>query len=155
MTGIDIEAAYAAHGGELVQFATGLVGPSDAADVVSTLMIRIMDAPRSTPVEHPRAYLFRAVVNEARMHHRSTMRRRLRELRADRQTVAATPPEVSEAVLAAVERLSIRQRAVVVLTYWHDLDDDQTAELLGISSGSVRRHLARAHVHLRRSMQRA
>jgi DNA-directed RNA polymerase specialized sigma24 family protein len=42
----------------------------------------------------------------------------------------------------------------VVLTYWCDLDDEAIAELLGISPGSVRRHLARGRDRLRRSIQR-
>jgi RNA polymerase sigma factor (sigma-70 family) len=45
--------------------------------------------------------------------------------------------------------LSIRQRAVTVLTYWSDLDPSSVALLLGISEGSVRRHLARARSRLK------
>jgi RNA polymerase sigma factor (sigma-70 family) len=52
-------------------------------------------------------------------------------------------------VLAAIARLSLRQRAVVTLVYWHDLDDASVAARLGISPGSVRKHLARAHARLR------
>jgi len=33
---------YARHAGELVRFATGLVGPSDAPDVVSEAMVRLI-----------------------------------------------------------------------------------------------------------------
>jgi DNA-directed RNA polymerase specialized sigma24 family protein len=54
-------------------------------------------------------------------------------------------PEVRQ----AVARLSMRQRAVVVLTYWADLAPPAVAERLGISEGSVRRHLARARARLR------
>jgi RNA polymerase sigma factor (sigma-70 family) len=49
--------------------------------------------------------------------------------------------------------LSERQRAVVYLTYWDDLDPPRIAELLGISDGAVRRHLARARHHLRKTLQ--
>jgi RNA polymerase sigma factor (sigma-70 family) len=56
-------------------------------------------------------------------------------------------------VLDAIGRLSVRQRAVVYLTYWDDLDPAATAELLGISEGSVRRHLARARANLRRTLR--
>jgi RNA polymerase sigma factor (sigma-70 family) len=55
-------------------------------------------------------------------------------------------PEIRRAVAA----LSARQRAVIVLTYWADLDPRHVAERLGISEGSVRRHLARARAHLRK-----
>jgi RNA polymerase sigma-70 factor (ECF subfamily) len=52
----------------------------------------------------------------------------------------------------AVVALSVRQRAVIVLTYWADLDPRTVAERLGISEGSVRRHLARARAHLREAL---
>jgi RNA polymerase sigma factor (sigma-70 family) len=48
-----------------------------------------------------------------------------------------------------VQRLSLRQRAVVFLTYWEDLGPASVAELLGISEGAVRRHLARARARLK------
>jgi RNA polymerase sigma-70 factor (ECF subfamily) len=54
-------------------------------------------------------------------------------------------PEILDAVLA----LSVQQRAVVVLTYWADLTPAAIGELLDISEGSVRRHLARARKRLR------
>lgn len=53
-------------------------------------------------------------------------------------------------VAAAVARLSVRQRAVVVLTYWADLDPAAIGVMLDVSEGSVRRHLARARAHLRK-----
>ncbi len=59
------------------------------------------------------------------------------------------PPEVRPEVLEAVGSLSVRQRAVVFLAYWEDLDENSIAERLGISAGSVRQHLGRARDKLR------
>jgi RNA polymerase sigma-70 factor (ECF subfamily) len=59
------------------------------------------------------------------------------------------PMEVDVDVLAAVNKLSVQQRASVVLTYWEDLTPAQIASRLGISEGSVKRHLARARARLR------
>ena len=61
-------------------------------------------------------------------------------------------PEFRPDVQQAVERLSVRQRAVVYLTYWEDMTNQMTADYLGISAGSVWRHLARAKTHLRREL---
>ena len=61
-----------------------------------------------------------------------------------------TPGELRPDVLEAVARLSMRQRAAVFLTYWSDLDPVAIAELLDVSEGSVRRHLARARANLRK-----
>ena len=139
---------YRKYCADLVTFATGLVGPVDAADVVSGAVARVLASPTWPTARNPRAYLFRSVLNESRMHHRSTMRRRAREARVA-QREAIEDQELRPEVLEAVARLSVRQRAVVVLTYWHDLHERETADLLGISVGTVRRHLARAHQKLR------
>jgi RNA polymerase sigma factor (sigma-70 family) len=142
------EEAYAKYGDDLTRFATALVAPWDAADVVSAVMVRVLDANVWVRVDRPKPYLFRAVVNEVRSNHRSTLRRRAREERvAERDSV--DPPEVAPEVLEEIAKLSVRQRAVIFLTYWHDLDQPTIARVLQISEGSVRRHLARAHHRLR------
>lgn len=142
---------YADYAVELVRYATVLVGPDDAQDVVSTAMLRTLEAGRWDAIKHHRAYLYRAVSNAASNHARSGSRRRDREARTARSHVVY-PPDVFPEVREAIERLSVRQRAVIYLTYWEDLSDSDISELLGISAGSVRRHLARARTHLRRTL---
>jgi len=61
-------------------------------------------------------------------------------------------PDVRPEVLAAVSRLSMRQRAVIFLTYWEDLAPTAIADLLSISDGSVRRHLDRGKTHLKEAL---
>jgi RNA polymerase sigma-70 factor (ECF subfamily) len=145
---------YEKHADALVRFATGLVGPNDAADVVSSAVVRVMASPSWPGARDRKAYLFRAVYNEAASHHRSTLRRRAREALAASLAgdVAAEPSLPRPEVLQLVARLSVRQRAVVVLTYWDDLRTADIARLLGISEGAVKRHLARAHHKLRELM---
>jgi RNA polymerase sigma-70 factor (sigma-E family) len=56
---------------------------------------------------------------------------------------------VRTSVLGALGRLSARQRAVVVLRYFLDLTETQTAAELGCSLGSVKAHASRALQRLR------
>ena len=54
-------------------------------------------------------------------------------------------------LLRALDGLSARQRAVVVLRYFEDLSESETATVLGCSVGSVKTHHSRALAALRSS----
>jgi len=145
---VDDAEVYRRLAPELIRFATGLVGGADAGDVLSSAVTKALASPSWSTVTNRRAYLHRAVFNEAHTWLRRAAQRGVREARAsvaDRWELPPLRPDVRE----AVGKLSVRQRAVIVLTYWADLDPPTVAERLGISEGSVRRHLARARAHLR------
>jgi RNA polymerase sigma-70 factor (ECF subfamily) len=141
---------YAKYSEELTRFATMLVGPDAAADAVAAGVAAAMQTPRWPSIEQRRAYLYQAVLNQVRMTQRRDRRRERNERRAAFRDVDYGPPTPQPEVIAAVARLSERQRAVVYLTYWEDLDPGSVGELLGISDGAVRRHLARARKSLRK-----
>ncbi|MEE9206388.1 MAG: sigma-70 family RNA polymerase sigma factor [Acidimicrobiia bacterium] len=139
---------FSRHAAELTRFATGLVGPSEAADVVADAMARVVASRVWERASNPRALMFRAVLFEARMFHRAHRRRFSREARVS-QREAFEMPEIEPEVAAAVARLSPQQRAVVFLTYWDDLDARTVAVLCGVSEGTVRKQLGRARKKLR------
>ncbi|HEY7133987.1 MAG TPA: sigma-70 family RNA polymerase sigma factor, partial [Acidimicrobiia bacterium] len=141
---------YRANATELTRFATMLVGPGRAEDVVSEAMTRVLATVPAATVANLRAYLYRAVLNQSRRTLRSDDARRRREHRFIASHVTATAVEPDEEVSAAVADLSDRQRAVVFFTYWQDLEPRAIAAVLDISEGAVRRHLARARARLRR-----
>ena len=70
----------------------------------------------------------------------------LPEVVADRDLV-----EVRHDVLAALAKLPRGQRAVVVLRFYDDLTEAQTAEALGVSVGTVKSQTSRALRALRES----
>jgi RNA polymerase sigma-70 factor (ECF subfamily) len=148
VTGVmDHEQVYRSYAVELTRYATGLVGPFDAADVVTDACLKAFSSRKWPEVTNHRAYLYRTVLTVAIDHHRSTLSRRLRELKT--AGPESTPPrEVDIDVLKAVERLSMQQRAAVFLTYWADLPVEAVATQMGVSPGAVKRHLARARKHL-------
>jgi DNA-directed RNA polymerase specialized sigma24 family protein len=82
----------------------------------------------------------------------SRWRRERREVAlADHDPAAATDPGtgVDAVLLAALRRLPVRQREVVALRCFLDLDTAATAEVLGIAPGTVTAHLSRAVATLR------
>ena len=141
---------YEKHADELVRFATGLVGPSDGRDVVAEAVVGAMWSSSWDSVVNERAYLYKAVLNEARRHHRDTMRQRVVERRASDPVSSGQLPEVRPDVLEAVGRLTVSQRAVVFLAYWEDMRPAEIARCLGLSEGTVHRQLTRGEARLRR-----
>jgi len=104
-------------------------------------------------VTDPHAYLTAGVMNAAR----SALRRR----RSARAYVPPRPVAVPAAedqvllgagdgeVLAALGRLTIRQRQVMVLRYWSELSEREIAEALNVSCGTVKSTASRALTALR------
>jgi RNA polymerase sigma factor (sigma-70 family) len=66
---------------------------------------------------------------------------------------AAVASPVDPQIMAALMRLSARQRQVVALRLILDLDTNGTAEALGIAPGTVMAHLGRAMAALRHDLQ--
>lgn len=150
--GVSVADIYAAHAAELIQFAIGLVGRTEASDVVSAAVVNCLSSRQGTIVRSPRAYLYRAVYREALM-----LRRRLaRTARVPWASVAQPDSTVDETqdpdIMRAISGLPVRQRAAVVLTYWQDLSPDQIAARLGVSPGTVKKHLARGRQSLRKAL---
>ena len=85
--------------------------------------------------------------------------RRRREVTVADPGLIASPPTVSQAptgldplIMAALMRLPARQRQVVALRLFLDLDTARTAEVLGIAAGTVQAHLGRAIAALREDL---
>jgi RNA polymerase sigma factor (sigma-70 family) len=96
----------------------------------------------------PRAWIVRTALNAgASWWHR---RRRETALAShDIPTAGSQGTGLDAAVLAALRRLPARQREVIALRVFLDLDIDTTAGQLGIAAGTVRAHLSRAMTALR------
>jgi RNA polymerase sigma-70 factor (ECF subfamily) len=120
-----------------------------AEDLVAEAFARAWASWRSVGVHPaPRAWIVRTALNT----HVSWWRRRRREIAWDgADTAAAHDPEapLDEQVLRALRSLPVRQREVVALRIFLDLDTETTARALGISPGTVTAHLARATAALR------
>lgn len=155
-----VRAAYESSGTRLLGLARWLVGDqATAEDVVHEAFARCLNRWQTTGHNgDPMPYLWTTVVNVAR----SRLRRRGVRRRAYPR--AAVPLEDDPAVNAehaaarlalrdAVLALPIRQREVVVLRFYAERSVSETAELLGISTGTVKAHTHRAVTALREVME--
>ena len=130
------------------------VGDQDTAqDLVAEAFARAWARWR-TVSRHPApaAWVVRTALNA----HVSRWRRRRREvtvpdpgLVTDLPADAGAGSSVDPRIMAALMRLPPRQRQVVALRLFLDLDTDRTAGMLGIAPGTVQAHLGRAIAALR------
>ncbi len=124
----------------------------EAEDLVQDVLARVYVAwPRIEG--DPHGYAYRALANAE-----SNRRRwRRRHPEAEEATDGAGPVDrdVSQqvadrvSVTAALQMLPPRQRLIVVLRYFVDLTEEQTASAMGISVGTVKSQHARALPRLR------
>jgi RNA polymerase sigma factor (sigma-70 family) len=145
----EVEVLYREHSQQLARFATTLVGSADGPDVVATVFARLLARPGAIRTD-ARAYLFRATYNEClSLRRRVSLRERHHQGSA---LIYESEPARDPAVAAAVAALPVRQRAVVILTYWRDWAPKTVAEHLGISEGATKKHLARGRAALRTAL---
>lgn len=146
-----IDAAWRAHAAAAMRFATAVVGPIDAHDVTTSAFLRVTQQPGWTDIEHFDRYLIRAIRNEAQNLYRQRRRRWQRDLLAVRPEASTDPvPDVD--LFRAVASLSVQQRSVVFLAYWHDMTEAEIAETLDVARSTVHRTLARARIALRKAL---
>lgn len=145
----DFEEYVVARQAALLRTAYLLTGhQQDAEDLVQTALIKAV--PHWHRIQGtPDAYVRRILVRENVSRWR---RRRWREVSVDRPVEGPTPrddPEDRLALRAALAELAPRQRAVIVLRYLEDLSERDTAELLGVSVGTVKSQARDALARLR------
>jgi RNA polymerase sigma-70 factor (sigma-E family) len=137
----------------LLRVATLLTGGDAhaAEDLLQNALIKAAD--RWSRIDEPEAYVRQVLYRQ------QISRWRLR--RPHREVSVAAPPEAGTAdgshavdlrivVRAALARLTAKQRTVLVLRYFEDLPEQDVANLLGCSVGTVRSTTHRSLEKLRR-----
>ncbi|MGH8827263.1 MAG: RNA polymerase sigma factor [Jiangellaceae bacterium] len=154
------------HAPVAVRTASLLGAGGDAEDVVQEAFVKAYAALDGFRPDAPfRPWLLRIVANETRNLHRSAGRRSARERRAwdQAEPLLLTRPDDPEEALLSEERqagivrglagLSQAQREVVTCRYLLDLDEAETAAVLGWPRGTVKSRLHRALRQLRMSLE--
>ena len=119
----------------------------DAEDLVQVALMKAVPHWKKI-ADHPDPYVRRILARESVGRWRS---RRWREVHTDRlpETPVEGPGADRVELQRAVARLAPRQRAVIVLRYFEDLTEQQTADALGISVGTVKSQARDALTRLR------
>jgi len=144
----------------LLRYAGALTGdPHLAADLVQDVMVRVQGRwGRIRRTDHPERYVKTMVTNEHLSFRRRWHTRAVVSV-ADETLYARTPVTVDPTIRVVdhdglrqrLGDLPRRQRAVLVLRFYEDLDDAEIADLLGMTTGTVRSNASRALAALRRT----
>ncbi|AGL19838.1 SigE family RNA polymerase sigma factor [Actinoplanes sp. N902-109] len=145
----------------LLRYAVVMTGDRDLAqDVVQEVLARAqVKWRRISDADSPEAYVRRMVLNEYLSWRRSWAVRSIQA--ADLSDYDGHSPvrDHAEHVVEAdalwhrLAKLGRKQRAVLVLRYYEQLDDEQIADLLHCSPATVRSHASRALKTLRLSSE--
>ena len=145
------------QGAALQRFAWLLTrDPERAADLTQTVLLRL--ARRGVAdLDDPVVYARRALVNEHRSQGRTTGARVRALTRLGTPAVPHAPDPAQatgdrDAIWRALEGLTERQRAAVVLRYYEDLPDERIGEVLGCRPATVRSLVARSMPVLREAL---
>jgi RNA polymerase sigma factor (sigma-70 family) len=152
----DFVAFYEAARDRCLRTVVTSVGEADAAeDLLAEAFARAWASwPRLRTDPAPQAWIVRTALNL----NKSAWRRRRLETRHHRRAADEATAEqplsdaISQELLVVLRELPARQREVVALRIFLDLDTAQTAALLDIAPGTASAHLARAMKHLRRRL---
>lgn len=153
-----VGALYDAHIAGAVRFAFLVCGDAALAqDLAHDAFIRVaakVGTLRSPDKVGP--YLRTAIVNAYRTHLRKLQRERhhLERAHAGAEGPAEQPDvETRDEVRSALQQLPPRRRAAVVLRYYEDMTEQQTADVLGCSVPAVKALVARGLETLRGALE--
>jgi RNA polymerase sigma-70 factor (sigma-E family) len=121
-----------------------------ADDLVSTVLLKVfMSWRRVRRADNVDAYVRGMLTNAWLDERRRPWRRERAEATLPERAVPEAEPVDSREIGALLETLSPRQRAVVVLRFYCDMSVEQTADLLGVSAGTVKSQSSRGLENLR------
>lgn len=158
---LDIEALIDAHAGAVKRCAyLCLRDERLAEDICQEVFLRLWQSPpRVREGEHLRAWLLRVTINACRDYLRTPWRRRVSTARDEALTAAPAPGplpeeqalafERDEALYRAVMALPLKLREPIILHYYFDYSQQETARMLSIGDGTLRSRLTRARMRLR------
>ena len=153
--GAELERLLAERGSALLAAATALTGSrQDGEDLLQAALERVLRKPRQVQGDDE-GYLRRVLYNLAAdgWPRRGTWKQKLLPvLRAEsHRTEPDQTAQVDQrdALVRMLGQLPPRQRAVIVLRYWEQRSETETAALLGCSEGTVKSAASRGLQHLR------
>jgi RNA polymerase sigma-70 factor (sigma-E family) len=154
-----VTALYQAHALGLIRLAVLMVGDQPTAeDVVQDAFLALYRRwPALKDPERALSYVRASVLNGCRMVHRAHSRHDGITLAAPEDIASAEETallgEATREVLTALHRLPARQREAVLLRYYLDMTEEQAAQAMRVSRGTVKSATSRGLAALGRLLK--
>ena len=124
----------------------------EACETLQVAYVRMLSGlARFSGQSELRTWVFGVIRMVARERRRDAVRHRERErtILPTIDTAAGTEPDAVDELVAALHRLSKRQREVLELVFYHDFTIEHAADVMHVSIGTARTHYERGKVRLR------
>ncbi|MBQ8537021.1 MAG: RNA polymerase sigma factor [Clostridia bacterium] len=123
-----------------------------AEDVVQETFLKAWKQPGLKP-EAEKAWLIRVAVNLCHDHHRSRWRRYMDRRTPVEELPLAAPQGSDGEIIDMVKRLPMKEREVILLFFWQNMNADEIAHITGVSRSAVYRRLEKAKKHLKLELE--
>lgn len=138
-----------------------LTNPNDAAELAQEAYLRILRVKRSDLIRHPEAYLYRVARNLVHELYAGHDPNNSADTDVD-QLQSGDPSPFDQALLArrrklverAMEELSPKCQAALMLRWHEDLTQAEIAERMSVSRQMVQKYLASGVAHCRKRLRR-
>ncbi|MDP9203301.1 MAG: SigE family RNA polymerase sigma factor [Gemmatimonadota bacterium] len=146
--------AFEGHYRAMLRLAVLLTGSREVAeDLVHDTFLRTADRMAALSPEDMWPYLRRSLINRWKnTRRRQSIERRLQSSSPQDPDVTGDAIDDRDMLWRAMRVLSPRQRACLILRYYEDLTERETADVLRCSVGSVKSHTSRGVARLRREV---
>ena len=144
-----------------LRFVQRILGnPADAEDVVQTAFFRVWQGAATwTPAAQFRTWFYRVLYNLCMDHFRVQARSAAEELEDDLvdnqalQEDRLVQRQRGEQVQEALASLPERQRTALVLCYYEEMGQAESAALMGVSEGALESLLSRGRAAMKKRLQ--
>jgi RNA polymerase sigma-70 factor (sigma-E family) len=126
---------------------------AEAEDLLQTALERTYRNWDRVRHDSPEPYVRRVIINAAISRARRRAILSIIPMRVPPESAARSADvDLRHVLMDALRGLPPRQRAVIVLRYWEDLSETQTAEILGCTVGTVKSQASKAMAKLRTAL---
>lgn len=126
---------------------------AEAEDLLQTALERTYRNWDRVRHDSPEPYVRRVIINAAISRARRRAILNIIPMRTPPEWAARSADvDLRHVLMDALRDLPPRQRAVIVLRYWEDLSEAQTAEVLGCTVGTVKSQASKAMAKLRTAL---